>query len=74
MSSHPQDQARFALYTDARGKIDTATDDDGNGIITVTPAEGYRFVGWSAIDAESPLAEGDIEIGTSIAFTAEYAE
>ena len=64
----------ISLYTDARGAISAEGDYDGEGIVTVTAAEGYRFVGWRALDVESPLVAGDIDLGTSIALVAEYAE
>ena len=64
----------ITLYTQPEGRIETSTDENGNGVITVLPNEGYRFVGWRAVDAESPLAAGDVELSAPIALIAEYAK
>lgn len=73
-SAHCACKLLLTLYTDVRGSISAEGNEDGDGIVTVTAAEGYRFVGWRALDVESPLAAGDVELDRNLSLVAEYAE
>lgn len=60
----------LSLYCEAGGSIETDADARGNAIVTVTPDEGYVFVGWETADSDYRLEEGESELNGSISLIA----
>ena len=62
----------ITLYTDRGGRIETSTDDFGNGVVDAVPDTEYKFVGWKKVDSDEILKEGTFEISESVSFIAKY--